>query len=147
MYFETHLSPSCVAGGFTIIIVSSIVISIDRAEIEDLAPIVIVPLNNTLNLACRYADGFLTATVGWLFNNVSVDTANPRSSIRDAEGILNLTVTDINHNDSGEYTCRATNNAGSDATTTMLLISSKFRFQGKFSQYFFKNSSCPVANS
>ena len=95
---------------------------------EELTPIIIIPLNNTLNFTCMH-DAVPTATVEWLFNNTPVDVGNPRISITDVGGLFSLTVANINHNDSGEYTCRASNNIGSDNSTTMLLISSKYRFE------------------
>ena len=74
---------------------------------------------NNATFTCN-AIGNPVPTISWTINGSSVDASN-NSRISFSEGKKQLTITNVNRTDSGEYQCVASNSLGNDTSNTATL--------------------------
>ena len=92
----------------------------DCIFITDKPKITFHPLNetktegNNVTLSCN-ADGNPIPTISWTKNGYPIDTSN-NSRISFSVDKKQLTITNVNRTDSGEYQCVANNSLGNDTS-------------------------------
>ncbi len=79
-----------------------------------------------MNLSCN-ADGNPEPTISWTRNGSPIDTSD-NSGISFSDDNKQLTITNVNRTDSGEYRCVANNKLGNDTSSAATLdIQCKYR--------------------
>lgn len=99
-------------------------------EAEELqAPVFIKPLDKTVTakehhpvvLECC-VEGIPRPTIAWFRQSTPIPTETPEFVMTYEDDIARLTVLTMYPEDSGQYTCVAKNQAGTDSTQTELLV-------------------------
>ena len=91
----------------------------DKPEITGLPPSVARPEGDNVTLSCN-AEGNPVPTISWIRSGSHIDTSGNSSRIRFSEDKKQLTITNVNRTDSGEYRCVANNSLGKTSSSSKL---------------------------
>ena len=95
-----------------------------EVSITNQAPMIQLPLNDTLSLTCNYV-AVPTPTAEWFLNGSLLSVADPRISqtLSDVDSVL--TLSGLTRDEGGDYSCVITNTRGSNSgnVTTLLILS------------------------
>ncbi|KAF7271145.1 hypothetical protein GWI33_015951 [Rhynchophorus ferrugineus] len=82
------------------------------------------PINSgeMVSIFCVVNKGDLPIDIQWTFNGVTIDSLLNVKIIRSSQRISQLTIEDLNHYHSGEYSCTASNGAGLSKHSTLLHV-------------------------